>query len=177
MLIPIVHPKEEVIYDECQHLIDLYTDGIVVGVYSTYYAEDQWVFRFMKTVYDSKVEVIDDLIIKTKGTVDWNEINQKIDDFFDDVKCIISYDEPNALSYDEDKKEVLDINIMTMHCCNYFRYRGLDVVGIEYARAMFDYGEGIENLRLDIVLLELIDEIINKFNIIIKEDEVNIKPE
>ena len=176
MLIPIAHPKEEVIYGECQHLKDLYADGKVVGVYSTYYAEDQWVFRLMKTVYDSKIEVIDDLIIKTKGTVDWNEINKKIDDFFNDVKCIISYDEPNFLSYDEAKKEVLDINIMTMHCCNYFRYRGLDVVGIEYARAMFDYGEGIENLRLDIVLLELIDEIINKFNIIIKEDEVNIKP-
>lgn len=65
---------------------------------------------------------------------------------------------------------------MTMHCCNYFRYRGLDVVDIEYAMAMFDYGEGIENLRFDIVLLELIGEIINKFNIIIKEDKINIKP-
>lgn len=98
MLIQIVHPKEEVIYDECQHLEDLYADGKVVGVYSTYYAEDQWVFRLMKTVYDSKVKVIDDLIIKTKGAVDWNEINQKIDDFFNDVKCIISYDESDTLS-------------------------------------------------------------------------------
>lgn len=171
MLIPIVHPKEEVVYEECQHLIDLYSDGKVVGVYSTYYAEGYWCFRLMKTVLNSKVEVIDDLHIKTEGAVDWTEINKKIDDFFNDVNCIITYDEPNTLSYDENEKEVIDINLMTMHCCNYFRCRGLDVIDIEYARAMFEYGEGVENLRLDIVLLELVEKIIDQYQSILEEDK------
>ena len=171
MLISIVHPKEEVIYEECQHLIDLYSDGKVVGVYSTYYAEGYWCFRLMKTVLNSKVEVIDDLHIKTEGAVNWNEIHKKCEEFFDGIKCIINYDEPNALSYDEDEKEVLDINLMTMHCCYYFSNRGLDVINIEYARAMFEYGEGVENLRLDIVLLELLNEIIDKYTFILEEDK------
>ena len=171
MLIPIVHPKEEVIYEECQHLKDLYSDGKVVGVYSTYYAEGYWCFGLMKTVLNSKIEVIDELHIKTEGAVDWTEISKKIDNYFTDVKCIIIYDDPNALSYNEDEKEVLDINIMTMHCCNYFRHRGSDVMDIEFARAMFEYGEGVENLRLDIVLIELINEIIDKYTFILEEDK------
>lgn len=171
MLISIVNPKEEVIYEECQHLKDLYSDGKVVGVYSTYFIEGKWVIHIMKTIMKNKVEVIDNMIIKTEGVVDWQDVDKRFDDYLNDVKCVIVYDEPNALSFAKSEPKVLDINLTTMHCSNYFNYRGMDVSNIEYARAMFEYGEGVEGLRLDIVLLELINEIIDKYSLILEEDK------
>ena len=179
MLIPIVKPKEKIIYGACQYLKDTYKDENVVGVYATYCIDNQWVYHFGKTVLkeDNKVETIDSYIVRDNGNLNWDEVRKKNKEFMNGIECVINYAEGDVFESSEYDVENFDIEVMTMHCYYYFHYRGLNVVDISYARSTLEYGEGINGINMYNEVISLINDILDKYEAILEQDKEDNKPE
>ena len=174
MLIPVKKPNEKTIYEGCQHLKDVYKDGAVVGLYAAYFIDNQWVYHLGKTVLkNNKVRTIDHCIIYCDENTDWTVVNKKFSQFLKGVKCVINYAEHSHF----ESAENLDIEVMAMYCQYYFHHRGLKSDGIEYARNLFEYGEGVNGINMYDLLTAVISDILDNYEKILKQDEDKTKSE
>ena len=175
---PIGKTNVKIIYRDCQCLKDKYADGKIVGVYAAYRMDDHWTHHFGKTVIkDNKVETVDSYVVHDDGNIDWSEVDKKSNEYMHGVDCVINYSEGVVFDTSEYDIENFDIEVMTMYCYYYFHHRGLDVVDISYARSTLEYGEGINGINMYNEVISLINDILDKYEALLKLDEEHNKSE